>query len=154
MSATTKKIVCSSFAHSLGVYSVAFETINFDPATAGDLSGPVVAEYRKPLPPPEQKMDIDPPVPPTPFQGNIVTTKPDVVKKPPLVAAAQNQINPMLIANVVPKSTMSLEESGTIVQKPSDKPINLDMNAFLGETQKTKKDIDIINEVLFCASGS
>ena len=38
-------------------------------------------------------------------------------------------------------------EESTLVHKPVDKPVNLDMNAFLSETQKSKKDIDIINEV-------
>lgn len=76
-------------------------------------------------------MNIDPP-----YQGNIITTKPEAPKK------YQNDIKPTPVSN----DASSLHES-TIIQKPSDKPINLDMNAFLGETQKTKKDIEIMNDV-------
>ena len=79
-------------------------------------------------------------------QGNIVMTKAEAPKK--IVSQAQNQINHMLIASS-DKSSNPLEESSTIVARPGDKPINLDMNAFLGDTQKTRKDIDIINDVLF-----
>ena len=124
------------------MYSVPFEAVNFEPS--GDVPMPIVAEYKKAaplLPPPDQKMEIDSPAPPSPFQGNIVTTKPDAVKKS-AIATSQNQINPMLVANNPlpnPPKTASLEDSGTIVRGPSDKPINLDMNAFLGETQKTKR---------------
>lgn len=61
-----------------------------------------------------------------------------------MVRSSEQQLNQKLIM----KSDQSLEESTIIVQKPTDKPINLDMNSFLGETQKTRKDIDIINDVI------
>jgi len=125
---------------------VPFETVNFEiSSTDAAPSIPVAAPAPEPKKTNYEKMDIDQPAPFAPFQGNIVTTKAEPMKKPGIIAA-QNPINPALIANNQQKP-VNLEESGTIVQKPGDKPINLDMNAFLGETQKTKKDIDIINEV-------
>lgn len=74
------------------------------------------------------------------IQGSISTTKSGDLKR--TSSNAEKQLNQKLIM----KREASFEES-TIVQKPSDKPINLDMNSFLGDTQKTRKDIDIINDV-------
>ena len=69
------------------------------------------------------------------YQPNIIPTKAEIPKEQP------KQYNPPAMED------SSLQDS-TIIQKPSDKPINLDMNAFLGSTQKTKKDIDLINDVI------
>lgn len=105
-----ESIVCSSYAHTLGVYAIAFGEVNFE----GNISFTPVPE-----------------------------TKPEV-KKP--------VIEPMKIDPLhfeIPKKNQPvidpLQES--IIQKPGDAPINLDMNAFLGETQVTKKDIELINDV-------
>ena len=76
---------------------------------------------------------------PSMVQGNIVTTKSD--KQPAI--PAQRKINPTLVEN----SEKSQDLSTTIIQTSSNQPMNLDMNAFLGKTQKTKNDIEIINEV-------
>lgn len=116
-------VVCSSYAHSLGVYSIPFETINFNPATT---NYPLDSKPRTN----EQ---------PNKIQGNIVTTKAD--KPKPI----QNKINPMLIDNT-PKP---FDQSTTIIATSSDTPMNLDMNSFLGHTISTKNDLDIMNEVLF-----
>lgn len=150
--------MCSSFAHSLGIYSVPFDAINFDISSAAyEPSESMVAGYEPPKPriesePSRAKMEIGPNSDLPPYhmqpmvvQGNIITTKADVPKRG-IISQAQNQINPMLVDNRSRPGENPLEES-TIVHKPTDKPINLDMNAFLGETQKTKKDIDIINDV-------
>ena len=40
------------------------------------------------------------------------------------------------------------ETTGTILPVPTDKPINLDINAFLSDTQRGKKDLDLINDVI------
>jgi len=108
-------VVCSSYAHSLGVYSIPFETINFNPA-----------EVRQPS---------------NAIQENIVRIKAD---KPNIM---QNKTDPMLLGNS-PKAS----DQSTIIVTSSDTPINLDMNAFLGQTKGTKRELDIVNEV--CVDGN
>ena len=116
-------VVCSSYANNLGVYSIPFETINLDPNCVGNIGVPAEPSQSKP----------------SMVQGNIVTTKSD--KQPAI--PAQRKINPTLVEN----SEKSQDLSTTIIQTSSNQPMNLDMNAFLGKTQKTKNDIEIINEV-------
>jgi hypothetical protein len=79
------------------------------------------------------------------FEGNNISYTPAPEPKKPT-------IEPMNIDSSqfdIPKKNQPiidpLQES--IIQKPGDAPINLDMNAFLGETQVTKKDIELINDV-------
>ncbi len=122
---------------------MSFDSLNLDLSAGAMPPAPVVQQYPAPAPRPDEMLRPD--FPPAAVQGNIVTTRAEAPKRP--AGIAQGQINPMLVASRPPTSSNPLEESSTIVQKPTDKPINLDMNAFLGDTQKTKKDIDIINEV-------
>lgn len=116
-------VVCSSYAHTLGVYSVPFEDINFDLG---------LAAWK--LPAAEVKAHEAPNV----VQGNIITTKGERQK------AGQGKINPMLVDN----ASRDLDQSATIIPTGAEAQLNLDMNAFLGQTKTTKGELDIINEVL------
>ena len=110
VNSTHSTIACSSFAHSLGVYSVAFDSLNFE--TEMPSAGVEITKKLPPAPKYEerhQKMDIGefppsmeapmaPQAPPAiAAQGNIVTTKAEAPKK--IVSQAQNQINHMLVAS-------------------------------------------------------
>ena len=130
----------SSYAHSLGVYTVPFDSINYENQTPMQMQAPIIQEKKKTK---AEKEDFarPPEAQGGQVQGVIATTKaPDLRRSE---SSEENKLNQRLIM----KKDKSLEESIAIVQKPVDKPINLDINGFLGETQKTRKDIDIINEV-------
>lgn len=115
-------IVCSSYAHTLGVYVIPFDEVNFDE----NVTFPTAPEIKKPIGYSGEPMSIDS------SQGNISKPKAPIYNK-------KNQPMP---------SVDPLQES--IIQRPGEEPINLSMSAFLGATQVTKKDIELINDVIVC----
>lgn len=104
------------------MYGIAFDEVNFE----GNIAFPAAPEVKKPAGYSNEPMNVDS------YQPNPLP-KPEMPKKVQQVVAA--------MADPLQESTM--------IQKPGDTPISLDMNAFLGETQVTRKDIELINDVVF-----
>lgn len=121
-----KRLVCSSYASALNLLAVPLDAVSLCKNT------PTVP--KRAIDKSEEKMNVEPAIP---LQGSIVTTKPETTRK--ASGRLQRQINLTLVINAKQPSYSSP------VQRTSNRLANL--SSSLIDTKKSKKDIEIIDEV-------